>query len=113
MTNNTMNNQSNIERVVMRRVHTIRILRLLFSNGALAIGVFALALWGIGREVWVAHVLQNAPKDLADLPRFYIAAFDHTRLTVQALTLLTLVALIYSAREFVRALSTFFTLETA
>ncbi|MHB8660832.1 MAG: hypothetical protein ACYC75_02775 [Minisyncoccota bacterium] len=103
-----MNNQSNIERVVMRRVHLIRVLRPFISSGALATLIFILALWGIGREVWVARVLENAPKNLVDLPRFYVAAFDHTRLVVQALSLAALAALIYTAREFVRALAMHF-----
>lgn len=111
--NKTMNNQSNIEHIVMRRIHLIRILGLVISTGTLAILTLVLALWGIGREVWVARVLENAPRNLADLPRFYIAAFDHTRLIVQALSLLTLAALIYSARKLVRALATFVTPKTA
>jgi len=103
--NNIMNNQSDIERVVMHRVHAIRILRMVISGEAFMVLVCLLALWGIGREVWVAHVLQNAPTNPAELPRFYVAAFSHTRLTVQALTLLTLASLIYLARESVRLLS--------
>ncbi|MHB1769520.1 MAG: hypothetical protein ACYCPH_00310 [Minisyncoccota bacterium] len=100
-----MNNRSPIERVVMRRVHRIRVLRPLISRGTLAALVLVIALWGIGREVWVARVFENAPRNTALLPQFYIAAFDHTRLIVQALTLLTLASLIYLARETARALS--------
>ncbi len=103
-----MNNQSNIERVVMRRVFLIRIFRPFISSGTLAVLIFIFALWGVGREVWVARVLQNAPKNPADLPHFYVDAFDHTRLIVQALLLLALAALIYSVRKFTRALSTSF-----
>ena len=105
MTNNSMNDQSPIERVVMRRVRRIRALRPIVSSGALAVLVCTGALWGIGREVWVARVLQNAPHNVTMLPQFYIAAFDHTRLIVQALTLLTLASLIYLARETARGLS--------
>ncbi len=105
MTNNTMNNHSSIERVVMRRVYTMRVLRLLFSNGALAMLVFVLALWGIGREVWVARVFQNAPTNIADAAHFYFYAFGHTRVAVQALAVITLVALITLARETARSIS--------
>ncbi len=105
MTNNSMNDQSPIERVVMRRVRRIRALRPIVSSGALAALVFTGALWGIGREVWVARVLENAPHNVDMLPQFYLAAFDHTRLIVQALTLLTLASLIYLARETARGLS--------
>jgi hypothetical protein len=103
-----MNNQTNIERVVMRRVHTMRVLRLFFSNGALASYVFILALWGIGREVWVAQVLQNAPTNFFALPNFYLAAFTHTRFVVQTLSLITLAAVIILARETARSISSLF-----
>ncbi|MHB0865547.1 MAG: hypothetical protein ACYC1Y_01425 [Minisyncoccota bacterium] len=106
MTNNTMTDQSNIERIVMRRVRRVRMLRALLSNAMLATLVFALALWGIGREVWVARVLENSPHDIASLPQFYLAAFDHTRFIVQALSLVTLAALITLARETARLIST-------
>ena len=105
MTNNSMNDQSPIERVVMRRVRRIRALRPIVSSGALAALVFTGALWGIGREVWVARVLENAPRDAAALPKFYLDAFEHTRPVVQALALLTLVSLIYLARETAHAIS--------
>ncbi len=103
-----MNSQSPIERTVMRRVRRIRALRPIISSGGLAAFVFVLALWGIGKEVWVARVLQNAPHNTVLLPQFYLAAFDHTRLVVQALTLLTLASLIYLARETARGLSVAF-----
>ena len=100
-----MNERSDLERVVLRRVRRIRVLRALFSNVTVAAVVFVFALWGIGREVWVARVLENSPHNFALLPQFYLAAFDHTRLIVQALTLLTFASLIYFAREAVRTLS--------
>ncbi len=108
MTNNGMNDQSSIERIVMRRVRRIHALRPIISSGAFAALVFVAALWGIGREVWVARVLENAPHNVTMLPQFYLAAFDHTRLIVQALTLLTLASLIYLARETARGLSVVF-----
>jgi hypothetical protein len=93
---------SEIERVVMRRVRIMRVLRIVFSNGAIATGVCLLALWGIGREVWVARVFQNAPANAADALRFYLYAFDHTRLLVQALTLAAVAGLVMLARETAR-----------
>jgi hypothetical protein len=105
MTNNTMNNQSSIEKVVMRRILYIRILRPFVSNGAIATLILGLALWGIGKEVWVARVFQNAPHNVWALPQFYLAAFDHTRFLVQVLTLATLVSLFYLARETAKLLS--------
>ena len=97
--------QTNIERIVMQRVHLIRALRFAISSGVFSTLVTLLALWGLGREVWVAHVLQNAPANLLDLPRFYITAFIHTHLIVQVLILLALAALLFVAREIARALA--------
>lgn len=97
-------NESNIERIVMRRVHLIRLLALIISTATLAVLTFVAALWGIGREVWVARVFQNAPSSVTDLPRFYLDAFIHTRLIVQALAVLTLISLGFLAREVARFL---------
>ncbi len=118
MTNNDMNNPlgrnptgetSNIERVVMRRVAFIRAVRPFISNGALASYVLVLALYAIGREVWVARVLENAPANLVELPSFYFSAFSHTGLVVQALSIVTLAALVSLARETARLLVSVFT----
>lgn len=95
-------NPSDIERVVMRRVRLIRILALVLSTIALAALTACAALWGIGKEVWVARVFENAPRDPRDLPNFYLVAFLHTRLAVQVLTVLTLVSFAYLAREIAR-----------
>lgn len=103
-----MNNASNIERTVMRRVRIIRVLRFFISNRAFAVLVFAVALWGIGREVWVARVLENAPTNLVDLLRFYLIAFIHTDIIVQTLFVLSFVSVIYLARETGRAVSSSF-----
>lgn len=100
-----MIDQSTIERIVMRRVRLIRLLTLIISTGTLAILTFVAALWGIGREVWVAQVLQNSPTHIADIPHFYLAAFIHARFIVQVLSILTFVSLLYLAREIVRVLS--------
>ncbi|MEK7179616.1 MAG: hypothetical protein AAB689_01125 [Patescibacteria group bacterium] len=108
MMNNTTTSGSNIERAVMRRIHLIRILGLVISTGVLAILTLVLALWGIGREVWVARVFQNAPTDFMHIPNFFIAAFGHTRLVVQVLALLTFASFVYLARKTVQLIiSTF------
>lgn len=100
-----MNNPSSIERIVMRRVRIIRVLHPLISLESFAVLVLMLTLWGISREVWIARVLQNAPNDLLQLPSFYVAAFSHTRIIVQAFTILTLVSIVYLARETARTIS--------
>lgn len=102
-----MNNETSIERIVMRRVRLIRVLRLIISTVVLAVLTSVAALWGIGREVWVARVLENAPQNSMDLPNFYIAAFLHTHFIVQVLTVLTLGSFCYLLVELARLISDF------
>ncbi|MCR4333993.1 MAG: hypothetical protein NUV60_03220 [Patescibacteria group bacterium] len=97
-----MTDQTNIERIVMRRILLIRILRLVISTAVLATLTAFAALWGIGKEVWVARIFENAPPNIGDLPNFYLAAFMHTHIVVQVLTLLTFVSLVYLAFETAR-----------
>lgn len=106
-------NKSSIERAVMRRIHLIRILGLVISTGTLAILTLVFALWGIGKEVWVERVFQNAPTDFVNLPNFLISAFGNTRLVVQILAILTFTSFVYLARETARAVSSFFTTSRA
>lgn len=104
-----MNNQSNIEHIVMRRVRLIRFLALVISTGTFAALTFIAALWDIGKEVWVARIFENAPSAIGDLPAFYVAAFLHTHLIVQILSALTLLSLILLVREAIRLIAGFFT----
>lgn len=97
-----MTNQSNIERVVMRRVHTIRALRPAFSATALSVAVLVLALWGIGREVWVAKVFANGPQDLLGHTAYLGYAFLHTQFVVQVLAAASFASVVYLARETAR-----------
>ena len=105
--NNTMDNHSDIERIVMRRVHLIRILQLVISTIVLAALTFVAALWGIGREVWVARVFKNGPQDFSGHLAYLLYAFTHTRLIVQALVALTLASLLFLVYETVRFLASF------
>ncbi len=99
-----MEPKTNIQEVVMRRVHRINHMRPLLSTGTLAFVVFGFALFAIGREVWVAKVLQNMPSmtDVLAVVRFFEAAFINTRFGVQVLIVIALAALIWLARELVR-----------
>jgi len=117
MMNNDMTNpplgrsptgETNIERIVMRRVRIIRILGLIISTGVFAGLALVATLWGIGREVWVARVFENAPHDFISLLRFYVDAFLNTRVLVQTLVLATLASLTFLAREIIRLLFDFF-----
>ena len=106
-----MNNnfqQSSIEKNVMRRVHLAYILKSILSSAALAAGICILSLWGIGREVWVARVFTNGPQSFIGHAFYLVYAFEHTRLVVQSLCLLTLASLLYLAREVARAISSIF-----
>ena len=100
-----MTEPTSIERIVMRRVHRIRILRAVFSSGTAAALVCVLALWGIGREVWVAKVFANGPQDFLGHTRYLAYAFGHTRVVVQALTLATFAAVLTLARAAAQTLS--------
>lgn len=88
----------------MRRVRVIHAVRPLVSGTALASAFFLLALWGIGREVWVAHVVANL--ELAaragNIVTFLAAAFLNTRFVVQLLTLVALAAIVYVFSESLR-----------
>ena len=104
--NNTMN--SSVESVVMKRVHAVHGLRMLFSNMSLALILLALALYGIGREVWVAHVFANAPhRGVLEAARFFAYAFIDTRLIVQALCLAALFAFAWLLRDLFRTFAVF------
>lgn len=92
-------NPSPIETIVMRRVRIIRVLRLITSSTVVASLVFLLALWGIGREVWVARVLANGPQGLLGHLEYLTYAFFHTRLLVQTLVVVSGLSLVYLARE--------------
>ena len=96
---------SSIEKTVMRRVRRIRILRSVFSAFTASCVVLLLALWGIGREVWVAKVFANGPQDLLGRAWYLSYAFEHTHLIVQALSLFALASLIYLARATARLIA--------
>jgi hypothetical protein len=105
MTEQTNISVSAIKERVMSRVYTIHVFQKVFNAAVFSVVVFVLALWGIGREVWVARVFQNAPSltNFAALSHFYLAAFLDTRLVVQVLALLALGALVWLGYNLVRA----------
>ena len=99
-------NQSRIQENVMRRVRTIHTLRPLVSTTALSAFLLLGALWGIGREVWVARVFENMPSlsDAAVLSRFMLSAFLHTDFLVQALSVLAIAAFVWLVSDGLRTL---------
>jgi hypothetical protein len=84
---------------IMRRVRIIHILQSSVTTTVLSIGIFVLALWGVGREVWVSRVFQNMPSltNYSAVLHFYLAAFLDTRFIVQVLSILTLGAFVWLA----------------
>jgi hypothetical protein len=101
--------ESRIEHAVMTRARRIRAWRAVVSAETLALAVALLALWGIGREVWVARVFQNAPSlaHVSAAAHFWLAAFANTRIAVQVLMLAALAAVLYLAREAARLLGVY------
>ncbi|HEX5774852.1 MAG TPA: hypothetical protein VFY28_02735 [Candidatus Paceibacterota bacterium] len=102
-----MTSRSSIHTTVMRRVRRVHALRALSSAPIVSAFVFALALWGIGREVWVARVFENMPSLVhADaVGRFMLAAFMNTEGIVQVLSVLAAIAFVWLARNSLRAFS--------
>jgi hypothetical protein len=97
-------NQTHTSKIVMRRVRTVHALRPFISPTAGAAVLFAGALWGIGREVWVAHVLSNlgAVVSPETALTFVVSAFVNTRFIVQVLTVLAGGAFVWLAYEMPR-----------
>ncbi|MEK7510873.1 MAG: hypothetical protein AAB582_01380 [Patescibacteria group bacterium] len=98
--------ESTIHKNVMRRVRTIHTVRPLASMTALSAFLLLGALWGIGRQVWVAQVFENMPSlaDAGAVTRFVLAAFMQTEFIVQALTVIVLMAVAWIVRDGVRSL---------
>lgn len=101
-----MNPNTSISDTVLRRVRLIHLMRLLsvpvFSGIA-----FVLAVWAIGREVWVAKVFENMPA-LVDAPAvlsFFMSAFVNTDVVVQVLSVVATVALAWMVAGVIRTLS--------
>jgi hypothetical protein len=102
-----MNSPSSVSNTVMRRVRVIHAVRPLLSGTTLASALFLLAVWGIGREVWVAHVIENMPSatDISALTRFLVSAFINTKFIVQVLSIIAGGAFVYAVHEFSKSFS--------
>lgn len=97
-----MQTESAIERTVMMRVYRTRALRLLSRGYVLGPVLAILALWGIGREVWVARVFENAPADILSSLSFYASAFLHTEAIVQLLSFAVFAAVVWMVYDALR-----------
>ncbi|MBP6860270.1 MAG: hypothetical protein KBC38_01765 [Candidatus Pacebacteria bacterium] len=97
-----MQTESTIERGVMRRVYRVRLLRTVSRGYVLGPALALLALYGIGRMVWVARVFENAPADFLSAAQFYLAAFTHTEFMVQLLSVAVFAALVWMMYDALR-----------
>lgn len=95
---------SRIKQVVLRRARFIRLVRPFISGTALASVVTLVSVYALGREVWVARVLENmpSPADGVAVLRFFEAAFLNTSFAVQVLSLLLLSAMVWVCRDAAR-----------
>ncbi len=91
----------------MRRAYIIWALRQVFSPFMVKIYLGAAFLWELGRQVWVARVLQDAPglSHAAANPVFFVHAFENTRFPVQALVVALIIIGSLLVRDFVSKLS--------
>ncbi len=92
---------SRTKQVVLRRVRTIRLIRPLLSGTVLGSALAVASLYALGREVWVAHVVENmpSPANLLAFARFLEAAFINTSFVVQVLSLLLVAGLVWVVRD--------------
>lgn len=83
---------SHIEQIVINRIERIYMLRSLGARTLVASAIFALALYLIGRGVWVARVWENmpSPTDVIALIAFFKSAFLSTEAVIQVLLILVL-----------------------
>jgi hypothetical protein len=97
---------SPIQSIVMRRVYFIHTAAPLLSTMLVSSVLFIVALWGVGREVWVARVIRNMPSlsNATAVIHFYAAAFLDTRFIVQILSVLVIATSIWLAANIVRIL---------
>jgi hypothetical protein len=92
----------------MRRVRAIHLLRAV-SSVAVSAALLVLALWTIGREVWVSKVVENilALANPSSMLAYLASAFLHTNFLVQVLSVLVIAVTIWMARELARVASSF------
>ncbi len=94
-----------IKQNVMRRVHAVHTMRLIGRMG-LSLVVFSGSLYAIGREVWVAKIFHNMPAlaDFGAVLSFFLSAFRETHLVVQLTILVSVLAMVWLAKEILAAL---------
>lgn len=95
---------SRIKQVVLRRAHTIRIMRTVTSGTVVGMVLVLVSLAAIGREVWVARVIENmpAPTNILAVFHFFESAFMNTTAVVQILSVMLVVGVVWAAYDALR-----------
>jgi len=98
---------SRIKTVVLRRARFIYTVRPFLSGTVLGLVVAGISLYALGREVWVARVLENIPVQAGALAvlRFFEVAFMNTTFAVQVLSVLLVFGVLWIARDAARTIS--------
>lgn len=102
-----METNSRIKAVVLTRARRIHVLRPFLSGTVLGLLVAATSLYALGREVWIARVLENIPVQAGVLAvvRFFEVAFMNTSFAVQALSILLVFGVMWIARDAARTIA--------
>lgn len=98
---------SKVEQNVMAAVSTIYLARTLLSGTALKLYTLVLSVFAFGKLVWISKVFENlrevAQGGVASVGNFFLAAFEHAHISVQATLLIAVVAAALLAVDLARA----------
>lgn len=91
-------NTSRIKQVVLRRARFIRAVRTATSGTVIGMMLVIASLAAIGREVWVARVIENmpSPANFLAFVRFFEAAFMNTTAVVQVLSVMLVIGMCWA-----------------
>lgn len=97
-------NPSRTKQIVVRRARFIRMLRMATSGTVVGSMLVFVSLVAIGREVWVARVIENmpSPANMFALLRFFEAAFMNTTGVVQVLSVMLVVGMCWALYDTLR-----------
>jgi|GEM_PF-4981892 len=102
----SMEDKSRMRREIMLRVRFLHVLKRALRPLAIELALCAVVLYGVGKYVFVAKVIENAP-DLSrvyDVSTFFFRAFFNTEAVVQLLVLGAIMATAFVMRDLARAI---------
>ena len=103
-----MNNDlARIKKEIMLRVRFVHLFKRALRPFTIEVCIFIAALFGTGKLVFVAKVLENAPEAsrLQEFAMFFVQAFARTEFSVQLLMLGVVVAGAFALRDVARTIS--------